>query len=237
MDSAKGTPWFAFWEERGRSYPDDDPIGLDGWDYGISRMGWGEAEALRRQAAAALRLDSTSELLEVGCGAGMFLIPFSRQVGQAVGCDLSPAMLTRARRIAPRLPVQAAEANHLPYAAATFDALLVYSVCHYFPAHDYARQAVAEMLRVCRTGGRIWIADVPDEALRDQALAHRARLMQAEEPKWPWPQVGPLAHRFYDRDFFTALAQEHGCHHQITPQTVPGYIQGRYRFNILLRKE
>jgi len=233
---AQDTGWSAFWEERGRSYPDDDPIGIDGWDYGISRMGQGEADALRRQAAAALALDSNSKLLEVGCGAGMFLIPLSGRLEQVVGCDLSSTMLARARRMKPALQLQSAEANHLPYAAANFDAVLVYSVFHYFPSDEYAGQALRELLRVCRPGGRIWIADVPDKANRDRALAHRSRMMQQERPKWHWPDVGPLKHRFYDQEFFITFAQEHDCDSQIVPQTVPGYVQGQYRFNVLLQK-
>jgi ubiquinone/menaquinone biosynthesis C-methylase UbiE len=235
--SVRDGGWSAFWDERGRSYPDDDPVGIDGWDYGISRMGQEEAEALRRQAAAALVLDSASTLLEVGCGAGMFLIPLSGQVRQAVGCDLALPMLIRARQMMPSLLVQAAEASQLPYTSASFDAVLVYSVFHYFPSCEYAGRALREIARVCRPGGRIWIADVPDKTKQDQALAHRTRLMQQERPKWRWPEVGPLTHRFYDREFFADHAQDLGCELQVLPQSVPGYVQGQYRFNILLQKQ
>lgn len=236
MTTAKGTAWAAFWDERGRTYPDDDPLGIDGWDYGISYMGVEAVDELCRQAAAALALDSASSLLEAGCGAGMFLTRLQGHVRLAVGNDLSLPMLLRARRVDRHLQVQAAEASRLPYRAGQFDAVLLYSVMHYFPSYAYANRVLQELYRVCRAGGRIWIGDVPDRALRDQALQHRQRLMNENVPKWRWPEVGPLEHRFYQRDFFAEFAQATGSHYQISPQSVPGYIQGRYRFSVLIRK-
>ena len=115
METAKHKAWARFWEERGRSHPDDDPIAIDGWDYGISLMGPEQAKALHRQAINELSLTPQSRFLEVGCGAGMFLAPLSKMVKKAVGCDLAASMLNRAHRINANLAVQVAEASYLPY--------------------------------------------------------------------------------------------------------------------------
>lgn len=68
METAKIIAWARFWEERGRSYPDDDPIAIDGRDHGISLMGLEKAELLPEQITRELALTSHSKLLEVGCG-------------------------------------------------------------------------------------------------------------------------------------------------------------------------
>jgi len=237
METAKNIPWARFWEQRGRSYPGDDPIAIDGWDYGISQMGLDEAELLLEQATRELALGPQSNFLEVGCGAGMFLAPLSGSVDRAVGCDLSESMLKRARRINTKLMIQVAEASYLPYASNEFDAILVYSVFHYFPSNDYANRALSELIRVCRKNGRIWLGDIPDRSKQQQALMHREQLMKQSQPIWLWPNIGPLEHRFYDHEFFIHYCEGAGCHYRFVRQSVEAYVQGKYRYNVLIEKQ
>jgi SAM-dependent methyltransferase len=236
MKTARDTPWARFWDARGRTYPHDDPIAIDGWDYGISRMGPAQADFLIHLVTRALDLDPTTKLLEVGCGAGMLLGSLSAAVDLAYGCDLAESMLQRARRINPNLEIQVAEAVRLPYASARFDAVLVYSVFHYFPSDDYARNALRELYRICRPDGRIWIGDVPDQAQQQAALAHRARLMKENDPVWPWPEVGRLDQRFYDQQFFVEFAEGADCELNFMRQQIDGYLQGQYRYNVHILK-
>jgi len=236
METAKNIAWTKFWEERGRSHPDNDPIAIDGWDYGISKMGIKEVEELRDQAIRELNLVQRSKFLEVGCGAGMFLGPISEMVDKAVGCDLSESMLKRAHMHKEDAEVQVAEARHLPYASGEFNAILVYSVFHYFPTREYAKKALRELFRLICKNGRIWIGDVPDKSKRHQALLHREKLMKESAPKWPWPKVGPLEQRFYDKQFFIEFCESVDCDYRVEKQNVKGYVQGRYRFNIYIVK-
>jgi ubiquinone/menaquinone biosynthesis C-methylase UbiE len=236
MESAKDSAWSRFWEERGESHPDDDPIAIDGWDYGISLMGVEEADELREQVSLELAISSQCKFLEVGCGAGMYLLPFSEKVELAVGCDLAESMLNRARQINKSVNVLAAEANRLPYVSGEFDAILVYSVFHYFPSSDYACQVLRELYRLCSEKGKIWIGDIPDLSKRQLALEHRERLMKQNTPKWTWPDVGPLEQRFYDRAFFVEFCESVDCVFRLEDQTVEGYLQGKYRFNLFIEK-
>ncbi len=236
MKSSNRNAWTMFWEERGRSYPDDDPISIDGWDYGISLMGEDEADQLREQVSHELRLSTQSKFLEVGCGAGMFLLPLSEKVKLVTGCDLAKSMLKRARQFDNQLMVQVTEASNLPYSSNAFDTILVYSVFHYFPSNDYAIQTLNELLRVCSRQGRIWIGDVPDKAKQQQALRHREQLMKENVPRWPWPKVGPLEQRFYEKAFFADFCERVPCRYRIEHQSVEGYAQGKYRYNVFIQK-
>jgi len=236
VEIAKDHSWYKFWDERGRSHPDDDPIAIDGWDYGISMMGTDEADELREQFSLELGLTRQSKFLEVGCGAGMYLLPLSKEIEYTIGCDLAESMLKRARQLNEQISLQVSEASYLPYASNLFDAILVYSVFHYFPSEEYARRVLNELHRVCQMGGKIWLGDIPEKSKKKQALAHRERLMQQSTPKWAWPKVGPLEQRFYDREFFIRFAENVRCDYRFVEQSVKGYIQGRYRFNVLLQK-
>lgn len=110
----------------------------------------------RRRAMARLDPRAGERILEVGVGTGLSAL------GYPVGCrvvaiDLSAPMLARARgRLARRRVQHVAlcrmDAAHLAFADAEFDAVIASYVINVVP--DPLRVA-AEMLRVCRPGGRL----------------------------------------------------------------------------------
>ena len=84
--------------------------------------------------------------------------------------------------------------------------------------------------------GRIWIGDIPDKSNQLQALLHRDQLMKQSQPKWRWPELGGLEHRFYDQKFFIEVCDREGWIYRFLKQRVKGYVQGQYRFNIFISK-
>lgn len=90
------------------------------------------------------------DVLEVGCGTGLLLRRFAGFAKRAVGVDLSPGMLARAR--ARGLEVQEASATSLPFPDDSFDVACSFKVlAHVREIH----QALAEMTRVVRPGGHV----------------------------------------------------------------------------------
>jgi ubiquinone/menaquinone biosynthesis C-methylase UbiE len=96
------------------------------------------------------RVGERKELLEVGCGTGLVLERTARFARRAVGIDLSPGMLSRARQRG--LDVHEASATSLPFADASFDVAYSFKVLSHVPQLDVA---LAEMLRVVRPGGHL----------------------------------------------------------------------------------
>lgn len=88
------------------------------------------------------------EVLEVGCGTGLILRRLQQHASRAVGVDLSPGMLERAR--ARGLEVREGSATALPFADASFDVAVSFKTLAHVP--DLPR-ALAEMARVVRPGG------------------------------------------------------------------------------------
>lgn len=103
-------------------------------------------------------------VLDVATGSGNAALAAARQGCEAVGVDYVPALLERGRvrAAAERLEVRFVEgdAENLPFADASFDAVLsIYGVM-FAPDH---RRAAGELARVCRPGGRIALASwTPD---------------------------------------------------------------------------
>jgi ubiquinone/menaquinone biosynthesis C-methylase UbiE len=91
--------------------------------------------------------------MELGCGTGIFLEKVAPCGARIVGLDLSADLLSKARgRLAgaANVALHRGNAEHLPYASSSFDAVYGSSVLH----HLDLERALAETFRVLRPGGR-----------------------------------------------------------------------------------
>jgi SAM-dependent methyltransferase len=114
------------------------------------------------------------QVLDVGCGRGLLLLGAAQRVpgGKAVGVDIwsnvdlssnSPeATRENARRagVAERVEVRDADAQRLPFGDASFDVVVSSLVLHNIPSRDGRRQAIREIARVLKPGGRVAILDL-----------------------------------------------------------------------------
>ncbi|GAG26879.1 unnamed protein product, partial [marine sediment metagenome] len=143
-----------------------------------------------------LRLKPHDTLFEVGCGAGMLLPPLLEYCKQVGGCDFSPTMVKQAKKFIPKGKFSCAEANCLKGVPDdSYSRVLCNSVFQYFPDHEYANQAVKEMIRICKSKGFIMIMDIPNNYLKKQAEEHRKKLKKKKNP-------GRL---YYSKDFFEKM--------------------------------
>ena len=110
-------------------------------------------------------------ILDVGCGAGQTLIASPIPDGAvAVGADVDAGALALGRQLTSRVRFVRAAGEALPFAAASFD-LVVSRVA--LPYMDLP-VALAEMRRVLRAGGRLWLALHPREWRSDSSSSTRA---------------------------------------------------------------
>jgi len=116
-------------------------------------------------------------VLDLGCGAGFDVFVAAQLVGPAgrvVGIDLSPEMLAMAEAELrepkfPQIEFQMAQVETLPFPDASFDVALSNGVLNLIPDKP---QALREIFRVLRPGGRLQACDiglVRDEMPRDKA--------------------------------------------------------------------
>lgn len=109
-------------------------------------------------------LHAGERVLDVACGSGNTALAAARRNCEVTGFDFVPNLLDRAREraAAERLTVTFVEgdAEYLPFADASFQVVLSTFGCVF--ASDQARTA-SELVRVCRPGGRIGMANwTPD---------------------------------------------------------------------------
>jgi ubiquinone/menaquinone biosynthesis C-methylase UbiE len=113
-------------------------------------------------------------VLDAGCGLGLALVGCAKKLttGKAVGIDLwaakdlsnnnADATLANAAAegVADRVEVRTGDITKLPFADSTFDAVISMTVLHNIPSRDLRDQALRELVRVLKPGGRIAIFDL-----------------------------------------------------------------------------
>jgi SAM-dependent methyltransferase len=113
---------------------------------------------------ARLALKAGTRVLDVACGSGNLAIPAARAGAIVTGVDIATNLLeqARARAESEGLTIQFDEgdAENLPYADAAFDVVVSMFGAMFAPRPE---MVAAELVRVCRPGGRIAMANwTPD---------------------------------------------------------------------------
>jgi ubiquinone/menaquinone biosynthesis C-methylase UbiE len=152
-------------------------------------------------------------VLDVGTGTGVAAeAARAAGAGSVAGIDPSMGMLRIARTRRPELAVAAAEAIDLPFAAGVFDAVLANFVLAHFTKYQ---TALADVVRVLRTGGRIamsaW-ADPQDDLTRTWIeLVEQVVPREVLEPSLS--QAVPWRERFRDRAAIEEALLDAGLRH------------------------
>jgi len=134
------------------------------WSSGDYAMVGVTLQIVGESLCEAVDLRSNQRVLDVAAGNGNATLAAARRFATVVSTDYVPALLERGaeRATAERLPVtfQQADAEALPFDDASFDVVLSTFGVMFTPDQE---QAARELLRVCRPGGRIGLANwTPD---------------------------------------------------------------------------
>jgi ubiquinone/menaquinone biosynthesis C-methylase UbiE len=166
-------------------------------------------------------LETDMVVLDVACGAAHAAEQAAPYVRQVIGLDLTPELLAlgaaRLREAGiTNVLLQEGNAAQLPFVDASFDLVICRGALHHFP---HPEEAIAEMARVCRPGGRVVVADMvaPSPDVREAFDAvhrlldpsHAGVLLESEIAELMRSTVGPLSYA-ETTDPFT-IPVEHIC--------------------------
>lgn len=107
---------------------------------------------------------SGGTVLDVACGTGTLLEMAYRKGLECHGIDLSGGMIGRATKKVPGAVINQASYYEIPYPDETFDFVVATNALS--GSHVDASKAISEMLRVCRGGGHLYIAEWPKAETR-----------------------------------------------------------------------
>jgi SAM-dependent methyltransferase len=132
--------------------------------------------AMRAACLDLLQISAGERVLDVGCGTGVVTRDVARRVGptgHVVGLDPGRIMLEVAQEIAQQegvagqMELRVGDIAALPFGDATFDVVVAITVLSHAAGGQGAvpgEQAVAELVRVVRPGGRVGILDLDGDA-------------------------------------------------------------------------
>lgn len=132
--------------------------------FGATRDHWWNLDFLRLMAQR-WRLDSVRDVLDVGCGIGHWgtlLAAIMPSEARITGVDREAQWIQQAsaraaeRGLAARFSFRQGEAEHLPFAADSFDFTTCQTVLIHLPNPS---AALAEMMRVTKPGGLVAVAE------------------------------------------------------------------------------
>ena len=125
-----------------------------------------QAPELHNDAVLSLLVEASApkpgdELLDVACGPGSVVAAFAPALRRAIGLDATEAMLDEARSLAKARGLGNVEWRRgdiyaLPFGDGAFDIVTCRFAFHHL---EHPARAFAEMVRVCRSGGRIVLCD------------------------------------------------------------------------------
>ena len=115
---------------------------------------------LGEQFVSHVKIEPGMNVLDVACGTGNTTIPAARTGAKITGLDLAPNLLEQARKRATKesLTIQFDEgdAESLPYPDESFDVVITMFGAMFAPRPEIV---ASELLRVCRRGGTIAMAN------------------------------------------------------------------------------
>ena len=120
---------------------------------------------------------SAGSVLDVACGTGTLLAMAHEKGLECYGIDLSQGMLNQARAKVPSAELRRASYYEIPYPDGQFDYVVATNAIS--GTYIDARRVLSEMIRVCKSGGGIYIAEWPKaetETLRERLIVWIASL-------------------------------------------------------------
>jgi 2-polyprenyl-3-methyl-5-hydroxy-6-metoxy-1,4-benzoquinol methylase len=170
----------AFFELRARQISEEPTLDDLCYLAGRNSLLWTDQSLLcdlRSHILDLMQLDQNSEVLEVGCAAGLLASLVAPDVRKYTGIDLAETPL----RVARRLKFNNAEfhignGQNLQFGDREFDAAFCYDVFSNFPTFEAGEMIIREMLRVVRSGGRVLVGSIPDRSEIEQSQQISIRL-------------------------------------------------------------
>jgi SAM-dependent methyltransferase len=143
---------------------------------------------LYEAGVAALEIGADTSVLDVGCGAGLFLSLAQTRGATVAGLDAAEGMIAVARRRLAGARIEHGDVEELPFADESFDAVAGFNSFQYAASPD---AALAEARRVLRPGGRLLAATWAPPEMCD--LAGYLAALGAHLPAPPPGAPGPFA--------------------------------------------
>ena len=225
------TDWKSIWSNRtGSGDTLQDLLALNGFDSGagyVSPPYWRDYVS---SVAKECGIETGQRVLELGCGAGAFLLALEEAVSglELSGVDYSRALLSVAKRTLPNGVFREADLRDLEIHG-EFDGVLAHSVLQYLDT-----DTVEKLFEEATKSARNFVAflDIPDsKTMRESERVRQGALGELEYER----KYGNLRHTYFDLAFFESLQSSKWSMERMLARK-ENYGNDHYRFSVLYRK-
>lgn len=98
------------------------------------------------------QIGTGGELLDIGCGTGLFIRRYLKHGGSVTGIDISSGMIRRATRLFPQVDFLVGNAESLPFNNDSFDSISSLLAFSYLTKPE---KSLEDCLRILKPGGRL----------------------------------------------------------------------------------
>jgi ubiquinone/menaquinone biosynthesis C-methylase UbiE len=230
--------WYEIWNKRNMQCLDQsnyislqDLLKADGFDTTLGKLNSLEIwEQYIKLISIKVDLVSNDSLFEIGCGSGAFLYPWYREGHPVGGIDYSESLICVAQKVMNGMNFRVSDAIDVNIDE-KFDIVLSNGVFQYFKDYSYAQKVIERMIMKARKS--VAILEIPDLAKKGESEnARRAALPEGEYDK----KYDGLDHLYYDKAWFTQFSNKFGCNIEIFDQSIKEYVNGKFRFNVVIKK-
>lgn len=227
--------WLKIWQSKGDNLKDfniTNVISVHGFDstVGFDKKTWFKYIS---DKIGYIKLNKNSNILEYGCGAGAFLSFFYKKKYNLYGIDYSKNLIQKAKIIFPKITFKIGDFKKINLFKKKFDTIFSNSVFQYFNNIKYANLVLLKMLSMLKQKGQIMILDIPD---KDKEKKNKKNLIKILGKKNYINKYKKTNHLFYKKSFFIKIAKKHNLKIKIFDQNMKSYINSKYRFNVLFKK-
>lgn len=107
------------------------------------------------------RINSSDNVLDMGCGTGRFTIPIAQKARKTTGLDISAAMLAKAdeksQKLSLNIDFQEGDMANMPFEDSSFDVITSMLALMHIPLEN-RQQVFVEASRVLKPGGRMIVS-------------------------------------------------------------------------------
>lgn len=146
------------------------------------------------------------------------------------GIDYSKNLSHIAKLALPYANITQGEARDID--SVLYDSVCSFSVFHYFPSLQYAKEVIAKMID--KTRKKVLFLDILDLEQREADIAYKKQICGDDYEKL---YEGTTKHLYYPKDLFVEFAKSKRCEIHIEQQNIKGYANSPFRFNVIMEKK
>ena len=210
-----------------------DLLILNGWDANLSNFSINDWKKFVNYFIQENKINKTNKILEIGCGAGAFLLPFYNKKIQCYGIDNIKNFIKISQKYMPRGKFFVSEANNLKkkIKKIKFNFIFCNSIFQYFPSKKYADQVLKEILDLKTIKNKIYILDIPDHKKKTKYV--NSLIKQIGKKKYQ-EKYSKNMHQFYKYEDFVKFIKKRNLKIKKISNKLLKKKTSNFRFNIVI---